>query len=206
MCVNTVNTALPVWIAGLPAAISPLLTASCPGSSSPQGRSTLLKPKQKPRRGDPKPGPDGTIIQTRRIKTGTEAVATLKVRCRTGTFEWRYGSKGNAQHHAGTTFSKLWERAGIAHCGGGIPDLASSGSSGSAAGMSDSRVTALDRIREISREIGGPMTRRIVAYVVEGRTPKEIAATYYQQVTDRQVSDTLDLDLIELARSMGFAA
>jgi len=160
------------------------------------------KPK-KTQHGD-RPGPDGTVLQARRRKTGTQATAIVRVRCRPGTFEWRYSRFENAQYHAGAQFAQMWERAGIASCGGSLRDGGGGGEGWK--GMPDARVVAMDRVRAISQDIGGPMTRRLVAYLVEGRTPKEIAATYPGQVTDRQVSDTLDLDLIELARSMGFAA
>ncbi|WP_427024728.1 hypothetical protein ACP4J4_01815 [Aureimonas ureilytica] len=150
-----------------------------------------------------KPGPDGTVHQPRSKREGDGSKQAFVVRCRPGTFEWRYGRHDNAQYQAGTKFARLWERAGIASCGGALHE-ASGGTDWK--GLPDGRVVALDQVRQIGQEIGGPMTRRLVAYLVEGRTPKEIAATYKGQVTDRQVSDTLDLDLIELARAMGFAA
>ncbi|MEH6721035.1 MAG: hypothetical protein V7704_19320 [Aurantimonas endophytica] len=159
--------------------------------------------KTKKSKGRAKTGPDGTIVEARRIRTGTEAVATFRVRCRPGTFEWRYGRFGNAQYHAGADFARTWERAGIA-LAGGLHLEQSSGGSGHG-GLSDRRMLALDRIRGIAAEIGGPMTRRLVSYCVDGCTPKEIAATYRHQVTDRQVSDTLDLDLHELAKAMNYA-
>lgn len=150
----------------------------------------------------PKGGPDGTVVENRRIKTDTQAIATMKVRCRPGTFEWRYGRFGNVQYHAGSTFARLWERAGVASSGGNRM----SGVYGSGVqGQPDAQVQALDLVRKISQDIGGPMTRRLVAYCVEGRTPKEIAAACRQQVTDRQVSETLDLDLLELAKTMRYA-
>ncbi len=160
------------------------------------------KAKKKP--GAEQLGPGGLVVQARRVRTGTTAISTLKVRCRPGSFEWRYGRFGNAQYHAGAAFARLWERSGIASAGGGLPSLGGS-SSGKPGSLADARVAALDEVRRISDTIGGPIQRRLVAYCVEGRTPKEIAATYHHQVTDRQVSETLDLDLIELARAMGFA-
>jgi len=156
----------------------------------------------KTRNGD-KSGPDGTVVQTRRLNTGTQAIATIKVRCAPGTFEWRYGRHGNSLYHAGSQFARIWERAGIASCGSSaISDGAYGGGAG---GIPDGRIRALDQANKISREIGGPMTRRLVAFCVEGRTPREIAASYNDQVSHRQVSETLDLDLLELARAMGFA-
>lgn len=151
-----------------------------------------------------KAGPDGTVVQSRRLKTGTEAIATIKVRCRPGTFEWRYGKSANAQYHAGVQLALLWERAGIASAGN-FSWQNTGGGKRPDGGIPDARVQAMDRVRAIGAEIGGPMQRRLVAYCVEGRTPKEIAASFPDQVTDRQVSDVLDLDLHELARTMGFA-
>lgn len=110
------------------------------------------------------------------------------------------------QYHAGAAFARMWERAGIANVGGGIPQLAGRTDGRPLGGIQDARVAALDKIRAVSSAIGGPMVRRLVAYCVEGRTLKEIAAGYNGQVSDRQISDTLDVDLLELARAMKFAA
>lgn len=152
-----------------------------------------------------KRGPEGTVVEARRVRTGTQAVSTIKVRGKPGTFDWRYGRFGNAQYHAGAQYARLWERAGIASAGNF--SFEASGRSGGrpSGGITDGRVMALDKLRSIGSTIGGPMQRRLVAYCVEGRTPKEIAATYNGQVTDRQMSDTLDVDLLELARAMKFA-
>lgn len=149
-------------------------------------------------------GPDGTVVEARRVRTGTVATSSIKVRGRPGTFEWRYGRFGNSQYHAGAMFSRLWERAGIASAGN-FSWEASNSSGQPSGGISDARLMAMDRLRSIGRAIGGPMQRRLVAYCVEGRTPKEIAASYGGQVSDRQISDTLDVDLLELAQAMGFA-
>jgi hypothetical protein len=174
------------------------------GSSSTKSRSKTAKAVgTKKRPGSTKQGPDGTVVQTRRVRTGTQAVSTMKVRCRPGTFEWRYGRFGNAQYHAGADFARTWERAGVALAGGLHLEPSNGGSS--SGGLPDHRTMALDRIKTIAAELGGPMTRRLVSYCVDGRTPKEIAATYRHQVTDRQVSDTLDLDLHELAKAMNYA-
>ncbi len=163
----------------------------------------VTKPKKV--KGGEKPGPDGTVYQARRITTGTQAIATHKVRCRPGTFEWRYGRFGNPQYHAGADFAHLWERAGVASASG--IKFEASGGGGGFGGLPDARTLAMDRIRGITQEIGGPMARRLVSYCVEGRTPKEIAASYRPQlqVSDRQISDTLDLDLHELAKAMNYA-
>jgi hypothetical protein len=48
--------------------------------------------------------------------------------------------------------------------------------------------------------------RRLVSYCVEGRTPREIAATYRQQADERQMGFVLQQDLTDLARAMKFAA
>ena len=149
-----------------------------------------------------KRGPDGTVYQSRKIDEGSDGVRAFVVRCRPGTFEWRYGRRDNAQYQAGATFAQLWERAGIASCGQANLNGSFGGGEG---GLPDGRMRALDRVQSISRDIGGPIMRRMVSYCVEGRTPKEMAATYNGQVSDRQMSDTLDLDLLELAKVMGYA-
>lgn len=156
--------------------------------------------KAKPKKNGSKLGPDGTVVQNRRIRTRTQAIATLKVRCRPGTFEWRYGSKGSPEYHAGAAFARLWEQAGIANAGS---SAIGAGGVGDWKGMPDGRVAALDEVRNISIAVGGPSMRRLVAYCVEGRTPVEIAASY--DVSARAMSETLDINLIDLARIMGYA-
>ncbi|WP_061930168.1 hypothetical protein [Aureimonas sp. AU22] len=160
------------------------------------------KPKKNPN--GEKPGPDGTVYQPRRVRTGTQAIMTTKVRCRPGTFEWRYGRLGNALYHAGSSFARLWEKAGIASAGSSA--IGVGGGEGAWRGMPDGRVVALDEVQKISAELGGPIMRRLVSYCVEGRTPREIAATYRQQADERQMGFVLQQDLTDLARAMKFAA
>ena len=96
----------------------------------------------------------------------------------------------------------MWERAGIGSSGQSA--IGEGGGEGSWKGLPDGRVMAVDRIRNIGDEIGGPMMRRLVAYCVEGRTPKEIAGGITND--ERCMSHVLEVDLVELARTMGYAA
>lgn len=185
---------------------SPVHRASDTGSPRHRKPSMPKTKADRTRIAPSRPGEDGSKIEARRVRTGTTAVSTLKVRGRPGTFEWRYGRHGNAQYHAGAAFARMWERAGIANVGAGIPRLAGRTDGRPLGGIQDARVAALDKISDVISAIDGPMVRRLVAYCVEGRTPKEIAAGYNGQVSDIQMSDTLDVDLFELARAMKFAA
>ncbi|KTR05015.1 hypothetical protein NS365_13385 [Aureimonas ureilytica] len=121
------------------------------------------------------------------------------VRCRTGSFEWRYARQGSPQYHAGSAFARDWERSGItlpsALMGG-----ASIGGGGGWKGLPDERVMALDRVLTTTKALGGPITRRLVAYCVEGLTPKEIARTYGDVITPNAMANILDCDLLELVR------
>lgn len=137
------------------------------------------------------------------MKGDTGAIATHRVRCRPGSFEWRYArSGGDHQLHAGSDFARTWERAGISITSPLTGDVKLGG--GGWKGLPDGRAAALDQVLRWTRAIGGPITRRLVAYCVEGKTPREMATSYNGQVTPRQLADTLDLDLIDLAEAMGY--
>ncbi len=64
--------------------------------------------------------------------------------------------------------------------------------------------SATDPVLRWTRVIGGPIIRRLVAYCVEGKTPREMATSYNAQVAPDHLADTLDLDLIDLAEAMGY--
>lgn len=56
---------------------------------------------------------DGTKLELREVRTDVEAVSTIRVRCRPGSFEWRYSRSSSNQFHAGCECARAWERAGI---------------------------------------------------------------------------------------------
>lgn len=143
---------------------------------------------------------DGTKLELREVRTDVEAVSTIRVRCRPGSFEWRYSRSSSNQFHAGCEFARAWERAGITLASPLLGDVKIGG--GGWKGLPDARVKALDEVLRITREIGGPVTRRLVLYTVEGMTPKEIAKSY--NVAERKMADVLDIDLIDLAKVMRY--
>ncbi|MHA6645658.1 hypothetical protein [Mesorhizobium sp. A623] len=57
-------------------------------------------------------GKEGARLSKVSVKISTDRTARRTIRCRPGTFEWRYGrNKQNALFHAGNQFATLWERA-----------------------------------------------------------------------------------------------
>lgn len=147
-------------------------------------------------------GFDGLTIVERPIKTGVASQhLSHKVRVRTGSFEWRYGRVPNAKYHAGATFARIWERAGIASACAATLDGTAGG--GGWSGVPESRLIAVDRVREINRQLGHGAVQRVVAYVVEGKIPKEIASAY-PGTSDRAMASVLDVDLSDLARIMNY--
>lgn len=157
-----------------------------------------VKKKRPPR----KIGGDGTVVQTRSLRNwSTLAVHTVKARVRSGGFEWRYGARQTARYHAGSEYARLWERAGIASACAAPLD----GTGGGAGweGLPDARMAAMDRVRAINSKMGSSAIQRLAAYVVDGKTPKEIASSY-PDINDRQMASVLDMDLLNLSEVMGY--
>lgn len=148
---------------------------------------------------------EGTRIELRPIRAETEELVKVSVRCRPGSFEWRY-CRSSERHQllAGSEFARAWERAGISITSPLTGDVKLGG--GAWKGMPDGRAAALDQILRITRAIGGPITRRLVSYCVEGKTPREMASGYNGRVSPRQLADALDMDLIDLAEVMGYVS
>lgn len=158
-------------------------------------------PKKK-RQGQDKGSADGTVIQTRRLRNwSTSTIHVAKARVRSGGFEWRYGRSQCAKYHAGSEFARIWEKAGIASACAATLDGTAGG--GGWSGVPESRMLALDRIMKINQALGHGAIQRLVAYVVEGKTPKEIV-TAYPGSSDRGMANALDIDLHDLARIMNY--
>lgn len=131
-------------------------------------------------------------VQTR-ISSGRTASHTM--RCRTGTFEWRYGRKQGALFHAGNHFAILWERAGIAVTSSA--DFLRGTASGYPTGISDGRVAAIDALRGLVEKLGHYSFERLMMYCVDGRTATEIAKV--EQCEGREIGMVLNNDLRQCA-------
>ncbi|MBZ9873096.1 hypothetical protein LB542_19805 [Mesorhizobium sp. BR1-1-9] len=123
------------------------------------------------------PGYDGTIeIETAVRMTATRSEPRI-LRCRPGTFSWRYGRKSAdaSLYHAGVRFAELWEIAGVA-------DNRSPSFEQKIAGqwksIPDARLEAMDKIEAARSDIGKWGTARLVDYCVMGTSAADIATKY----------------------------
>lgn len=146
-------------------------------------------------------GFEGAIIVEASVRLSSVRHETRSLRCRPGTFEWRYGRKSadSALYHAGIKFADLWERAGTAAAGS--PDLGSAGG-GQWKGIQDARLIAMQAIAEARREIGRAGTSRLVDYCVMGTSASEMAAKYNSE--DRAMAHVLHEDLKACATAFGY--
>jgi hypothetical protein len=131
---------------------------------------------------------------------GTRQIQRSVMRCRPGTFEWRYGRGESGTplsllYQAGVEFSGLWERAGMD--GPGTVDWAKAGSP-QWRGLPDARVVALDDVKEMSRDLGKLVTARLVHYCVQGKTSTEIGMIY--DLGERATGHILESDLMAAAQ------
>jgi hypothetical protein len=114
------------------------------------------------------------------------------LRCRPGTFEWRYG-RANADaalYHAGVRFAELWEFAGTASASS--PDLGAV-SGGMWRGIQTGRLEAMDKIKAARSDIGRWSMARLVDYCVMGSSASEMARKY--NTDDRAMAIVLNEDL-----------
>lgn len=123
------------------------------------------------------------------------------VRCRPGTFEWRYGrKKQDAMFHAGSHFAQLWERAGIAVSSSA--DFLRGTMSGHSTGATDGRVLAVRKVSAAVGEIGRYSASRLIDYCVIGLTTAEIARKHGE--VDRDMAAVLHQDLRACAMHFRF--
>jgi hypothetical protein len=143
-------------------------------------------------------GFDGSTLHVRkRPIPGTRQVQETTIRCRPGTFEWRYGRADPGTHldllfAAGNEFARLWERAGMD--GPGTVDWAKAGSP-QWRGLPDARTLALDDVKRMTQELGKLPSARLVHYCLQGKTTEEIAAIYDVGEGERGMRSILDADL-----------
>jgi hypothetical protein len=140
-------------------------------------------------------GKEGTKLAKVKVKISSDRTAHRTVRCRTGTFEWRYGRKQTALFHAGNQFAILWERAGIAVASSA--DFLRGTASGYATGISDGRVEAIDALRGTVEKLGHFAFERLMMYCVEGMTATEIARV--ERCSGREIGTVLNNDLRQCA-------
>jgi hypothetical protein len=136
-------------------------------------------------------GKDGTKLTKVKVKISAERTERQIIRCKPGTFEWRYGrNKQDALFHAGNHFARLWEQAGTAAAAS--PSLEEA--SGAAwRGLPDGRVAAIDVLNAASFELGRLPTSRLVDYCVNGLTTADIARKHGQK--ERDMAPVLHQDL-----------
>ncbi|MHA6686354.1 hypothetical protein [Mesorhizobium sp. A556] len=136
-------------------------------------------------------GKEGTKLAKVKVKISAERSERQTIRCRPGTFDWRYGrDKQDALFHAGNHFARLWERAGTAAACSPSMD----GASGAAwRGMPDGRVAAIDVLNAASFELGRMPLSRLIDYCVNGLTSAEIARKHGQK--ERDMAPVLHQDL-----------
>jgi len=146
-------------------------------------------------------GAEGSVIVAQDIKISGSRSSKRPMRCRPGTFEWRYGrgEKLMAYFHAGSHFADLYERAGTAAASS--PDLAAQGS-GDWKGLPDSRVAALDALRPVNAKLGEDQRLRLVAYCVEGLPVSDIAI--WAGVPSRDMAAIIHSDMTALAKALHF--
>jgi hypothetical protein len=136
-------------------------------------------------------GKEGTKLAKVKVKISAERSERQTIRCRPGTFDWRYGrDKQDARFHAGNHFARLWEQARTAAAC--TPSLESA--SGAAwRGMPDGRVAAIDVLNAASFELGRLPLSRLIDYCVNGLTSAEIARKHGQK--ERDMAPVLHQDL-----------
>lgn len=140
-------------------------------------------------------GKDGARLTKVKVKISSDRTAHRTVRCRTGTFEWRYGRKQTALFHAGNQFAILWERAGIAVASSA--DFLRGTTSGYPTGVSDGRVAAIDALRGAVEKLGHFTFERLMMYCVKGMTASEIAKR--ERCSGREIGTVLNNDLRQCA-------
>lgn len=155
--------------------------------------------KRKPRL--PEPGFDGAQEYAAPVRLSLTRVESRTIRCRPGTFEWRYGRKtaDGTLYHAGCHYAVLYERAGTAAASS--PDLGSSGG-GAWKGLPEGRVAALDALKPINEKLGEMPRLRLVAYCVQGLSVSELAK--WAGVPDRDMAAVIHQDVTALAKHLNF--
>ncbi|MCP8894281.1 hypothetical protein KYK29_05015 [Shinella daejeonensis] len=148
-------------------------------------------------------GKDGAVLAKVRLRVSSQRSAHLTIRCRPGSFEWRYGrGEPCALFYAGNHFAILWERAGATVASSA--DFLRGTKAGHRTGISDSRVAAIDALRGLVDEIGRLSFERLMLYCVQGATSDEIATREQQE--KRAIATVLANDLRQCAIHFNFVS
>jgi hypothetical protein len=148
------------------------------------------------------PGYDGAEEYLAPVRVTMTRVDTRTIRCRPGTFEWRYGRKtaDGTLYHAGCQYAVLYERAGTAAASS--PDMESQGGGGAWKGLPDGRVAALDALKPINAKLDDRRRLRITAYCVEGLSVSDIAQ--WHGVPARDMAALIHEDMTALAKALHY--
>lgn len=113
-------------------------------------------------------------IKVRDLQGQHARTLTQTIRCRPGTFEWRYGrNKQDALFYAGSYLAQLWERAGMTVASS--VDFLRGTRSGYITGIAEGRVAAIDKLEGFRDELGASPSSQLIDYCVSGLTAAEIA-------------------------------
>lgn len=145
------------------------------------------------------------LHERRRPIPGTRIVQVTTIRSMPGSFTWRYGRAEpgttlDMLFQAGTEFSRLVEAAGMD--APGTVDWSKAGSS-QWNGLPPARLIALDQWKRMTQDLGKLVTRRLVQYVCEGKTSRQIARMYRR--SEREMAAQLNSDLAMTAVYFGYA-
>jgi hypothetical protein len=93
------------------------LPKDAPTPKQTAARQKAMETRAKAERKAAKIGHEGAVtskVRVRDLQGQRARTLTQTIRCRPGTFEWRYGrNKQDALFHAGNHLAILWERAGM---------------------------------------------------------------------------------------------
>jgi hypothetical protein len=167
-------------------------------------RRKAMEKRAKAERKAAKIGHEGAMISVVRVRDlqGQRArTLTQAIRCKPGTFEWRYGrNEQDALFHAGNHLAILWERAGmtIASSANFLRGIAS----GYSTGLADGRAQAIDKLDGFRDAMGQKPAERLIDYCVLGLTTAEIARK--DGAKERDMAPVLHQHLRDCARHFRF--
>lgn len=140
-------------------------------------------------------------VRVRDLQGQRARTLTLTIRCKPGSFEWRYGrDKQDALFHAGNHLAILWERAGmtVASSANFLRGIAS----GYSTGLAESRAQAIDKLDGFRDAMGQKPAERLIDYCVLGLTTAEIARK--DGAKERDMAPVLHQHLRDCARHFHF--
>jgi hypothetical protein len=180
------------------------LPKDAPTAEQTAARRNAMEKRAKAERKAAQIGHDGAKtlkVRVRDLQGQRARTLTLTIRCKPGSFEWRYGrNKQDALFHAGNHLAILWERAGMT--------IASSANflrgttSGYATGLADGRAQAIDKLDGFRDAMGQKPAERLIDYCVLGLTTAEIARK--DGAKERDMAPVLHQHLRDCARHFKF--